>query len=53
MKFDFETLIYGCEVFWWFYIIEIINFTKGIMPRIIIGLDLGRKYSNLHLNLNT
>jgi hypothetical protein len=42
-----------CEVFWWFSIINIFNFSKGIMPKIIIELNLGRKYSNPHLNLNT
>jgi hypothetical protein len=41
------------EVFWWFSIIKIVNFTKGIMPKIIIELILDRKYSNHHLNLNT
>jgi hypothetical protein len=35
-----------CEVFWWFYIIKIFNFAKGIMPKIIIELILDRKYSN-------
>jgi hypothetical protein len=52
-EFDFEYLRYVCEVFWWFYIIKIFNFAKGIMPKIIIELNLGGKYSNLHLNLNT
>jgi hypothetical protein len=50
---DFEYLRYVCEVFWWFYIINIFNFTKGTMPKLIIELNLGRKYSNPHLNLNT
>jgi hypothetical protein len=50
---DFEYLRYVCEVFWWFYIIKIFNFAKGVMPKLIIELNLGRKYSNLHLNLNT
>jgi hypothetical protein len=50
---DFEYLRYVCEVFWWFYIIKIFNFAKGIVPKIFIGLNLGRKYSNPHLNLNT
>jgi hypothetical protein len=26
---------------------------KGIMPKIFIELNLGRKYPNPHLNLNT
>jgi hypothetical protein len=34
------------------FIIKISNFVKGVMPEIIIELNLGRKYSNLHLNLN-
>jgi hypothetical protein len=42
-----------CEVFWWFFIIKIINFAKGIMPKIFIELNLGRKYSNPYLNLKT
>jgi hypothetical protein len=42
-----------CEVFWWFAIIKISNFAKGIMPKIFIELNLGRKYSNFHLNLKT
>jgi hypothetical protein len=42
-----------CEVFWWFSIIKINNFTKGIMPKIFIGLNLGSKYPNPHLELNT
>jgi hypothetical protein len=42
-----------CEVFWWFSIIKMFNFAKGIMPKIIIELNLGGKYSNPHLNLNT
>jgi hypothetical protein len=50
---DFENLRYVCEVFWWFSIIKIINFAKGIMPKIFIELNLDRKYSNPHLNLNT
>jgi hypothetical protein len=50
---DFEYLRYVCEVFWWFYIIKILNFAKGIMPKIIIELNLEVKYSNPHLNLNT
>jgi hypothetical protein len=52
-EFDFEYLRYVCEVFWWFYIIKIFNFATGIMPKIILELNLGRKYLNLHLNLNT
>jgi hypothetical protein len=36
-----------------FSIIKIFNFTKGIMPKIIIELNLERKYSNPHLNMNT
>jgi hypothetical protein len=31
-----------CEVFWWFSIIKIFNFAKGIMPKIIIELNLGK-----------
>jgi hypothetical protein len=50
---DFEYPRYVCEVFWWFFIIKVSNFAKGIMPKIFIELNLGRKYSNLHLNLNT
>jgi hypothetical protein len=50
---DFEYLRYVCEVFWWFYNIKKFNFAKGIMPKLIIELNIGRKYSNLHLNLNT
>jgi hypothetical protein len=42
-----------CEVSWWFYIIKMINFAQRIMPKIFIELNLGRKYSNLLLNLNT
>jgi hypothetical protein len=30
-----------CEVFRWFSIIKIFNFAKGIMPKIIIELNLG------------
>jgi hypothetical protein len=29
------------------------NFTKGIMPKIFLELNLEEKYSNPHLNLNT
>jgi hypothetical protein len=36
-----------------FLVIKVGNFAKGIMPKIIIELNLGRKYSNPHLNLNT
>jgi hypothetical protein len=50
---DFEYLRYVCEVFWWFYIIKISNFAKRIMPTIFIELNLGRKYSNPYLDLNT
>jgi hypothetical protein len=42
-----------CEVFWWFSIIKIIKFAKVIMPKIFLELNLGKKYSNSHLNLNT
>jgi hypothetical protein len=35
-------------VLWWFSIIKIINFAKGIMRKIFIELNLGRKYSNPH-----
>jgi hypothetical protein len=52
-EFDFENLRYVCEVFWWFYIIKILNFAKEIMPKVIIELNLEEKYSNPHLNLNT
>jgi hypothetical protein len=31
------------EVFWWVLIIKVGNFTKGIMPKIFIELNLGRK----------
>jgi hypothetical protein len=50
---DFEYLRNVFEVLWWFYIIKIFNFAKGIMPQLIIELNLGRKYSHLHLNFNT
>jgi hypothetical protein len=42
-----------CEVFWWFFIIKVGNFAKGIIPKIFIGLNLEGKYSNPHLSLNT
>jgi hypothetical protein len=42
-----------CEVFWWFYNIKIFNFAKGIMPKIIIELNLGGKILKTHSNLNT
>jgi hypothetical protein len=40
-------------IFCWFSIIKIFNFAKGIMPKIFVELNLDRKYSNPHLNLNT
>jgi hypothetical protein len=39
-------------VFWWFFIIKVRHFTKGITPKIFVELNLDRKYSNPHLNLN-
>jgi hypothetical protein len=36
-----------------FLVIKVSNFAKGIMPKIFLELNLERKYSNTHLNLNT
>jgi hypothetical protein len=32
-----------CEVFWWLFNIKVGNFAKGIMPKIFIELNLGKK----------
>jgi hypothetical protein len=40
-------------MFWWVLVIKVGNFAKRIMPEMFIELNIGRKYSNPHLNLNT
>jgi hypothetical protein len=39
-------------MFWWFLVIKVSKFAKGIMPKIFIELNLEGKYSNPYLNLN-
>jgi hypothetical protein len=39
----FEYLRYVCEVFWWFYIIKIFNFAKGIVPKNIYRIKSRKK----------